>query len=712
MKCIRIIHLRLVLLILLLLNIDLVVAQWQPHSSPSQSEINVTGFFENSGTYYSVTNCGIYYKNSTNDPWQLYSDLLVSYCYINKDTLYASHKYEYDGLSYNLFYFDLKKQDPIPVSIGYDSDTKALLLSQNRLLVGDGNTGFKYRSGNEWTTVNDGLPKDSVYNWEGGGYYYYHRVYDLIEFESSIYAATQRGVFKSEVSNFQWQPTGLPNENISKIKIYNDTLYAMTENKVYYSPDNGNTWHFCYQVGSVITDFHVYNNKYYLSTKGNGTQGIGILVSENLNDWYPYNTGLADLYINFIGNDEKGLICGSEFSGFYNLIDGSWHNNNSGFINSSLNEIAATSNGVLCSDSWNTKRVWYASDGLAFTDITPEITDLRYFGKIISVDDTIVLSYSANIEPWYERNRFLIISTDNGETWQQPANQPPQWGDDTYRLVPGSSGFYVYENDMIYYTDNFGDTWKDMSVPSAFCNNVNSIVEMSGIPYMSACADAEVLKWVNNEWELSNVGLPDDEVKYLFASDSNLYAYTYNQTFVTDEYAETWNYAADVVPDASFILDSKSYEQSVIVTTPVGIFYIEDDGNSWVDLNSGLPARKVRSLDIFNDTLLVTTKRNGIWKKAVSDLHLSVNNNCNSKGNLLVYPNPATNYFTVNSDMVNTKYLNLEMFDSFGRKIKSATIPSYQEKIVVNTVGLSQGAYIVKVSNGNGDIRIGKILVK
>lgn len=690
------------LLITLVLN-----AQWHTHPSPLQNNISVDGIFETNGKQFATTNCGIYFRYSTNDAWQLYSDLLVDYCYIINDTLFGSHRYETDGISYDLFYFDLKNEDPEPISLSYDSDTRAILRSHNRLFVGDGNFGFRYFSENNWTTNNEGLPIDSVYDWEGGGYYYYHRVYGLCESENSIYAATQKGVYKTDPYNIQWTPTFLINKSIFQIKRFNDTLYAVTENQIYYSPDIGNTWTMCYQGNSIITDFHVFNNMHYVATESNG-----ILVSANFNEWNSLDSGLEGLYINCIDNTAEMMVCGTQDSGYYYLSDGHWLKNNTGIINSKISRITSTTAGLVYSRSGiGDQNIWFEPIGSTFIDVTPQITDLRYFGNIISVGDSLILSYGANIEPWYERNRFLIMSKNNGESWYYPANQPPEWGDDTYRLVKGLSGYYAYEDDKLYYSDDLGKTWTDMSVPSAYCNHINSVVEFRGSAYLSACADAEVLKWTNGIWELDNTGLPMEDIQYLFGSDSSLYAYNYNQTFVLNKTTDSWEYFADPITEVSYIYGSVSYKDKIIVNTTYGIYYIEDGGNKWVDLNKGLPARKIMAMDIFRDTLFVATKRSGIWKQAVEDLHLEIFNDNSIIKNLVIYPNPTTNSFIVKtSDIINSDCI-IDVFDITGRKIAYLFEPNIQSGISIDSYNWDKGLYIIKLKNKDGYHAVGNIVI-
>jgi endonuclease/exonuclease/phosphatase family metal-dependent hydrolase len=80
-----------------------------------------------------------------------------------------------------------------------------------------------------------------------------------------------------------------------------------------------------------------------------------------------------------------------------------------------------------------------------------------------------------------------------------------------------------------------------------------------------------------------------------------------------------------------------------------------------------------------------------------------------AKANLNIYPNPATNQFSIalKNDIQNGF---LEVFNANGQRVKSLMLLNNQSLVEVNIEGLVNGIYYVKVSSENGEM-IGKLIV-
>lgn len=80
-----------------------------------------------------------------------------------------------------------------------------------------------------------------------------------------------------------------------------------------------------------------------------------------------------------------------------------------------------------------------------------------------------------------------------------------------------------------------------------------------------------------------------------------------------------------------------------------------------------------------------------------------------AKANLNIYPNPATNQFSITFEK-NIKNGFLEIFSVDGRCVKSLMLLNNQSLVDVNINDLTNGIYYVKVSSESGEI-IGKLMV-
>ena len=105
-----------------------------------------------------------------------------------------------------------------------------------------------------------------------------------------------------------------------------------------------------------------------------------------------------------------------------------------------------------------------------------------------------------------------------------------------------------------------------------------------------------------------------------------------------------------------------------------------------------------------------------IWNKAVQYPYILTKVSCNDceivnvpeleKNNPTVYPNPATNNFTVN--LGNDEKANIELFNIVGQMVYSETITGSAQ---VNVANLHSGVYMLKV-NQNGKTYTTKVVVK
>ena len=103
--------------------------------------------------------------------------------------------------------------------------------------------------------------------------------------------------------------------------------------------------------------------------------------------------------------------------------------------------------------------------------------------------------------------RQILYSSDFGNTWNSLIHPPPFSRDDPYRITCFQNGFFAREDELIYFTDNLGMTWKNTSISAEYCNNINGLEVFNGIPYVTACGSGELLKRnSNSHWVLSNTG--------------------------------------------------------------------------------------------------------------------------------------------------------------------------------------------------------------
>jgi hypothetical protein len=107
----------------------------------------------------------------------------------------------------------------------------------------------------------------------------------------------------------------------------------------------------------------------------------------------------------------------------------------------------------------------------------------------------------------------------------------------------------------------------------------------------------------------------------------------------------------------------------------------------------------------------------GIWAGPLARPAISLHVTCDdcswtgikemAKKNVTVYPNPATDNFTVTLDA--TGKSNIEMFNLVGQKVYSKT--TSDATVTVNVNNFKSGVYMLKI-NQNGQVYTSKVVVK
>jgi hypothetical protein len=105
----------------------------------------------------------------------------------------------------------------------------------------------------------------------------------------------------------------------------------------------------------------------------------------------------------------------------------------------------------------------------------------------------------------------------------------------------------------------------------------------------------------------------------------------------------------------------------------------------------------VRSIVISGTNVFAGTLGGGVWKRLLSEIvGVEEKNEINS---MAVYPNPASDFFTLRSNRNNNADLLINIYDAFGTLVKTETLKNDQQLIKVNY--LSNGIYIVDIKSGN-----------
>lgn len=679
-------------------------AQWIQTDGPYDN-ISVSSIYSSNSKIYALANNGLYVNDAFENRWEHISDLTFSISDQVGDSVFIADKPGIQLITLS----DLQKL-PMSKQLNY-STINAIKATDSCLYAAVEYAGFYKSDGlsvsNIWEAYNNGLPitiNGIPHSAETFNSYIIKSIEIVGE---TIFCSTYYSVYKSNIHKISWTESnhGLSNVGITLLKAFNDTLFAVSANKLYMSTDLGNNWNQIDIFPSNINSISKLNGTFYITTKGNG-----IYKTKDLLKWTTMNEGLQNLNINTIQYVNNTLVCGSATKGFHYFIDQKWRTNNSGIICSTVTGFTATNNDLISHNFLNIFK--YTSTSYWDNMPIPEMKIYNGLNAAIlgvqTIGDTIFNSYGYSTPDWPFFHTFIKYTTNFGETWSDFLTIAAIEPDEAYYLYIDRDKIYRYEDDKMFYTTDIGKHWVDISLTSGYCNMFYGFLVFKNIPFALACGNAELLKLdSNNQWILSNKGLPNDrDIAFLARSEDAIYAYVnvYGM-YVSRDSGQSWT-------KANYGLNSErlhSYtfsENKIFVTSEEGIFYSNNFGKNWNSLNDGIPNMNAGPITIYNDSLYVGIAGYGIWKRDIKGILLSIDENQTNDNQFQLYPNPASEL--VNIIAPNEEKVTICIVDLMGRTVYSN---SFYSKTTIDITNLALGSYIIQLET-NSKVFSNKLIVR
>ncbi|MFA7302041.1 MAG: T9SS type A sorting domain-containing protein [Candidatus Shapirobacteria bacterium] len=680
-------------IIVLGIGINNLYSQWTQTEGPLVGS-NAMTVFEHDSNYFSTAYlCGFYSKSSMEDTWNMNSDIYFDTFTIIGDSLFVSAYRFSDGLGRDLGIqlFDLNNLEAEPITIYSLRTPQALNHSDSYLFGGHEREGFFKLSfdGTNCEYYNDGLPADLVWDPEGNNSWYETNVTAIEISDNYVFCGTNHGVYRCDTDFNPWIETnsGLIDGNVTFIEEIHDTLYTSIGTNLYFSINEGNSWGSLYAAASKITCFQKKGNRLFISTSNSGLY----TSIDNGASWNSMNSGLTDLAVNTILVNDSSIFCGTNSKGVLKYDNNVWLDDNSGIVCSFVRDISNTnSNIVAISDG----RISIYSNN-TYNDITP-VESQDGFYNIVNMGDTIFVT-NAYVQSTYPFvYQFIYYSYNSGNTWTEIGDLPYTypWESSSHTIYIDNNRIYGSSGKRMFYSDDLGVGWTDISLPSVYCNDFNDFLVYNSTPYATTCGGGQLLILDNtNNWILNNNGLPSNYGPLRLAyCDNAIFTYLVaNGMYVSHDNGSNWNYAGyGLNGDDYGIRDFAYIGDNIFVSTANGIFVTSNFGQNWYECNDGLKNLNTRSLALLNDTLYVGTYGSGIWKRGIEEIGVSINNNQYNKYEVKIYPNPVIDYFSVKPPLDNSG--EIQIFDIMGKNILTRSIETSEN---INVSNIKNGAYLV-----------------
>lgn len=324
--------------------------------------------------------------------------------------------------------------------------------------------------------------------------------------------------------------------------IASDFLYTDYSGGIYYSEDKGVTWNkadvadYCYATMIQAGDYIIASGEgcHLARSKDNGVTWELLSYAHMFSDYISEDDIMYDIAYGITYYDNKlfvadfcggGVIYSEDFGDTWTLTDreslkydansGKSRGKEDGMMLDSYYNLSESNGRLLLFGIYFVYRL--NDDGYTWELLR---SDSNFMGVSATVDGKLVCGRA--IMNYTDEVPFLEWTADGGDTWDEVARPTGVIDNNVRAMHSDAAGLYVgLQNGGIYYTNNFGDEWMDIS---------------SGLPYtVNSDDDSKV-------YESPLVIASDDEYVYMAV---------YKDTFSQSDVSGVYRFAKSELPTAS-----------------------------------------------------------------------------------------------------------------------------------------------------------------
>ena len=503
--------------------------------------------------------------------------------------------------------------------------------------------------------------------------------------DTTLYAGTEIGVFRSTNWGSSWTPIGLDVFVTSlALKSTDESgmyIFAGTYNSgVWCTTNNGVSWD---QVNFGL-GYHSVNAIVIIDTSLFAGTEDGVFLSPSNGDyWIPSSNGLTNKSVKSLAFIDNNLYAGTDSGLFVSTNKGtSW--SSTGLTSESINSVTSIGSNLFVGT--DTSGVLLSTNSGADWQIVSNL-DMNRCIKALAIIDTNLFAgtpqgiyrtptkgdywipvnnglINGDIESLYAMGTRLFTgtysgvfrSTNNGANW----NQLNEGLKNTVILGLAKSGerLYAAGRNGVYYSTDSGDNWTTLSTVWAssiaideqnlYCGHWGHLIYSenngtswdwipldSGRVFTIAFLDSYIFagsevggvyRLKHNApgwWTIFSNHQPDTLVNCLAVIGSNIYAGTAKGIYLSTNYGVNWAIINNELTNLNVSAFAVNGSNFFAGTRGEGVFLSTDVGNSWTAVNNGLAglAKDVLSFAFSDDNIFVSTWRGGVY--------LSTNNGTN-----------------------------------------------------------------------------------
>jgi hypothetical protein len=355
-----------------------------------------------------------------------------------------------------------------------------------------------------------------------------------------------------------------------------------------------------------------------------------------------------DVSANFLVAKSGTIYAGTQDSGIYKSADNGHTWTVQGLLGNNVSSIAFGTGSNMFAGDYSAGVYFY--NGTTWAAVNTGL-------QCDSVNSVAVIGNNLFAGTFYG----AYLSTNNGTSWT--ATSFPDT-DGVWTFAVNGTNLLAASSDNVFMTTNSGTSWNDWVGPDSLQYTIESFA-ING----------------SNIFAASNYGV------YLSTNGGTSFIAQANSNFTPSLYP-------------AIVANGTS---NLILGDDLGNAYLStDNGGSWTDFNDGFETgtfSTISSLAICGQYIYAATNE-GIWRRPLTDI-TSIKN-INAINNFVVYPNPASEAITVDSQqpLVNS----VEIYNMLGDEMYSTTNNKPQTTNEINISSFAKGVYFIKVNTNKGSV--------
>ncbi len=316
-------------------------------------------------------------------------------------------------------------------------------------------------------------------------------------------------------------------------------------------------------------------------------------------------------------------------------------------------------------------------------------------------------------------------SFNGGANWDyiKPVSYDGAWVT-PFKMHATNNYLIVAGYDEVYRSLNGGDTWDSISYN---VSNGQSLRTIALAPsdedyiYAATYSKLKVTKDGGATWTNIKSGLPNINITDVTVSSINpdrvwvtLSGYTAaHKVYESIDGGSNWtNITGNNLPNlpVNCIIYQDEANEDLYIGTDIGVYHKDKNMTSWMPYMNGLPNVIVKELEIQygEGTLSAATYGRGVWETTINMIPAATNTSLIKHFN--IYPNPAKDRITINTNHSVNNNLGLTVYSITGQTVISAQISSSNSNIDISN--LSKGCYIVELDSENGFTAREKLIIE